>query len=159
MVPKQKSCSSVEAGKRAVGISCLTCPRGADGAGWYQQGSSWAGPASALAPAATAVLQCTSTNTSIAARSLGYFSFLDGTSQEGQMFHHGQETEKCCPDVNWQSTPHAQQPHSVDLWKMRNAAPKGQLEVYNTKKEDVAAQMDPYFNVCTVVGLRLLYAK
>lgn len=41
----------------------------------------------------------------------------------------------------------------------RSAAPKGQLEMYNTEKEDVAALMDSHFNVCTVVGLRWLYAK
>lgn len=68
------------------------------------------------------------------------------------MFHHGQETEKLLPRCQWQSTHHAQ-------WKQRGAAPKGQLEVYNTKKEDVAELMDSYFNTCTVVGLRLLYAK
>lgn len=72
------------------------------------------------------------------------------------MFHHGQETEKLCPDVNWQST---QQPHSVELWEQRSVAPKDKLEEYNTKKEDVVALMDSYFNVFTVVSLRLLYAK
>lgn len=75
------------------------------------------------------------------------------------MFHHGQETEKWCPDVNWQSTHSAQQPHSVELWEQRTVAPKGKLEEYNTKKEDVVALMDSYFNVFTVVSLRLLYAK
>lgn len=63
------------------------------------------------------------------------------------------------PRCQWQITHYGQQPHSVDVWKQRSAAPKAQLEVYNIKKEDVTELMDSYFNTCTVVGLRLLYAK
>lgn len=147
MVPKQKSCSSVEVGKREQWEFPASHMPGELTVLDWSRASSWAGPASALAPASCCSHSSAFTHLHHSDISLFWMEHL---RKDGCFIMDGRQKNVAQMSMA---------KHPVDLWKQRSAAPKGQLEVYNTKKEDVAELMDSYFNICTVVGLRLLYAK